>query len=326
MSYEDWIFPPIDAGLVLTGPTAGGKSDLGIALAEKIGGEIVSIDSMAVYQDMNIGTAKPTAEQRTRISHHLLDMVPPTESFSSSLFVRKAHEAIAAITQTGKTPILVGGTPLYLKCLLRGMFLGPPADEAFRKSVAEEVEQVGFHELYKRVQQVDPISAHRIQPTDIRRLTRALEVEKLTGKRLSHWQVQFEARNRSTNVNAFVLSWPRDQIHTRVNARVDAMMNEGLVDEVRDLLTKYSELGRTAKQAVGYKETIAMLEGKFDKAEAVEQIKAHTRQFVRRQEIWFRSTSELIRLPVDHDRIQDVDSLVEQILAQSVASSPDGVS
>jgi tRNA dimethylallyltransferase len=206
------------------------------------------------------------------------------------------------------------------------MFLGPPADEAFRKSVAEEVEQVGFHELYKRVQQVDPISAHRIQPTDIRRLTRALEVEKLTGKRLSHWQVQFEARNRSTNVNAFVLSWPRDQIHTRVNARVDAMMNEGLVDEVRDLLTKYSELGRTAKQAVGYKETIAMLEGKFDKAEAVEQIKAHTRQFVRRQEIWFRSTSELIRLPVDHDRIQDVDSLVEQILAQSVASSPDHAS
>jgi tRNA dimethylallyltransferase len=284
-----WIQKPLDHVLFLTGPTASGKSQLALDLADRLQAEIISVDSMAVYQDMDIGTAKPTADARQRIPHHLIDLVPPTEEYSVSQFVQDAHRQAEAIRSRDRQVLLVGGTPLYLKSLLCGMFLGPPADWEFREAVEKDIESYGLEALRTRLLQVDPISAHRILPGDKRRMIRALEVAKVTGTPLSHWQTQFERFSIPTNSRAFVIRWDRSELHRRVDVRVEEMFARGLLDEVRGLSDRYGRLGRTASQAVGYKEPLSYLAGKIGREEMIDQVKAHTRQFVRRQEIWFRS-------------------------------------
>jgi tRNA dimethylallyltransferase len=296
---QAWIRPPLENAIYLTGPTASGKSKLAIEVARLVGAEILSVDSMAVYRGMDIGTAKPTAEDRADVPHHLIDLVDPTEDYSVSQFVVEAHQKAAEIRARGKRVLLVGGTPLYLKSLLCGMFLGPPADWEFRKQVEEDVEQYGMVALRERLMQVDPLSAYKILPNDVRRMTRALEVTRTTGIPMSHWQTQFEKVSTPRSCHAFVLAWDRSHLHARVNQRVEEMFERGLLGEVQTLVQKYGQLGRTASQAVGYKETLEFLNGRIPEALMVEQVKAHTRQFVRRQEIWFRSMPNLIRLTVD---------------------------
>ncbi len=299
--FTDWIKPPLQDAWFLTGPTASGKSRVALDLAERIDAEIISVDSMAVYRGMDIGTAKPTSDQRERVPHHLIDLVDPTGEYSVSQFVVDAHSKADEIRARGKKVLLVGGTPLYIKTLFCGMFLGPPADWEFRAAVEADVAEFGMESLRKRLEQVDPLSAFKILDGDLRRMTRALEVAKITGRPLSHWQNQFEQVQGQTSCKCFALAWDRTQLHGRVNQRVDGMFQRGLLDEVKALIVKFGTLGRTAAQAVGYKEPMEFLKGAVNEKEMVEQVKAHTRQFVRRQEIWFRSMPNIERVPISNE-------------------------
>ncbi|HBE71996.1 MAG TPA: tRNA (adenosine(37)-N6)-dimethylallyltransferase MiaA [Planctomycetaceae bacterium] len=304
-----WVLPPIRDCLFLTGPTASGKTPLAQSIAKRLDAEIISLDSMAIYRGMDIGTAKPSATDRSEVQYHLLDIIEPTESFSVSSFVSLAHQTAHEIRSRGRHVLFCGGTPLYLKSLLRGMFLGPEADWEFREAVERDLSDHGPTALRERLQQVDPLAASKIHPNDHRRAIRALEVARLTGRPLSHWQSQFETPSKSMPVA--VLGLERGWLHERINARVDQMLADGLVEEVEALLAKHSELGRTARQAVGYREVIEHLDGTHTLHETAELIKAHTRQFARRQEIWYRGLEELTR--VDVDRSSQHDALVDQL-------------
>jgi tRNA dimethylallyltransferase len=308
---ESWIQPPLKEAWYLTGATASGKSSLALELAERMGAEILSVDSMAIYRGMDIGTAKPDAAMQRRVAHHLIDLVDPTEEFSVSQYVLAAHRKAAEIRSRGMQVLLVGGTPLYLKTLLRGMFLGPPGDPAFRNEVEQEVQRHGIESLRQRLWQVDPLAAHRILPGDWRRMIRALEVARATGRPLSHWQTQFERIDSQQRRRAFVLKWPREQIHHRVNQRVHQMILDGLVDEVKGLRERFGSLGRTASQAVGYQEIAQVLDGSLPLKDAIPKIQARSRQFVRRQEIWFRSIDELT--PLEAGSANLADSLFQSI-------------
>lgn len=284
--------PPITAAWYLAGPTASGKTGVGIELAKLLGGEILSLDSMAVYRGLDIGTAKPTPQQQANVPHHLLDLVDPTTDFSISQYIDAAHQLVRDLRARSCEPLFVGGTPLYLKSLLRGMYQGPPADWEFRRQVDEEIALVGVDKLRERLWQVDPLSATKLHPNDTRRMIRALEVARLTGRPLSHWQTQFDEARPATDCKVFVLHWPREVLHERIDARVEQMFATGLVEETQQVLATFGELGRTAAQAVGYREVIEFLRGERDLAETKQLVKYRTHQFARRQETWFRGLSE----------------------------------
>jgi tRNA dimethylallyltransferase len=295
--------PPALDCWYLTGPTAAGKTAVGLELAERIGAEIVSLDSMAVYQGMDIGTAKPSATDRKRVPHHLLDLLPPNEEFSLSEYLDAAHAAITDIRRRGKDVLFVGGTPLYLKSLLRGVYQGPPADWEFRQQIEAELAHVGIEALHQRLAIFDPLLAAKLHPNDKRRIIRALEVFRVTGEPLSHQQTQFDEGRRAARCKVFSLAWQRRELHQRIEARVESMFAAGLVDEVRELRIKYGQLSRTAGQAVGYREVMEYLNGhaaasKNALAECQERVKARTRQFARRQETWYRSLSEITLIPL----------------------------
>ncbi len=306
----------------LTGATAVGKTGVGQALAQRLGAEIVSLDSMAIYRGMDIGTAKPTAIERAAVPHHLLDIVDPADEFSVAQYVEAAAKVVADLRRRGKEVLFVGGTPLYLKSLLRGLFEGPPANWELREAIEEELKTVGEAALHERLVQLDPVAAANIHPHDTRRLVRALEVYRATGQPLSHQQTQFEEGRPADQCRVFVLRRTREEQHARIEARVEAMIAAGLVEEVqglRELLPLplgegrgegespssrapslcplpegegFRRLGRTARQAVGYREVLEYLAGKFDREKMIERIKARSRRFAKRQGTWFRSLSE----------------------------------
>ncbi|MCR9295409.1 MAG: tRNA (adenosine(37)-N6)-dimethylallyltransferase MiaA [bacterium] len=309
---DRWVHPPLADCFYLTGPTASGKTQLAVELARHLDAEIISMDSMAIYQDMDIGTAKPSADQREQVPHHLIDVVRPTDSYSVSNFVTDAARIASQIRSRGKRVLICGGTPLYLKSLLRGLFLGPAADWDFRNAVEEDLRVHGEASLMSRLQQVDPLLAHKLHPHDHRRIIRALEVAKVTSRPLSHWQLQFETPADRQRFPAVVLGIDRKWLHERINQRVDAMLQSGLVDETRDLLSTYGQLGRTAAQAVGYREVLLHLRQATPLEDTRESIRAHTRQFARRQEIWFRGLSELKKSEVTPDK--PLSQLVEEVL------------
>jgi tRNA dimethylallyltransferase len=301
----------------LTGPTASGKTGLGIELARLLDAEIIALDSMSLYREMDIGTAKPSAEQRRAVPHHLLDVLNPDEQFSVSAYVQTVQRVVAEIRERGREVLFVGGTPLYLKALLRGIFQGPPADWEFRQAIEEELQRTGVQALHERLQLVDPLSAAKLHPHDTRRIIRALEVYRATGRPISHLQSQFDEGASAAERRVFVLSWPRAVLHERINGRVEAMFAAGFLDEVRQLLQKYQRLSRTASQAVGYREAIAHVNGRQDLATTIEAVKARTRQFARRQETWFRSLSECRFVPCaegmsDRDRALQIVADAEQ--------------
>ncbi|MEX0936465.1 MAG: tRNA (adenosine(37)-N6)-dimethylallyltransferase MiaA [Pirellulales bacterium] len=303
--------PALDCWFI-SGPTASGKTDVGLELARLVDGEIISLDSMAVYRRLDIGTAKPIPEQRRQVPHHLLDVVDPGEEFTLARYVDLARQAIARIRGRSREPIFVGGTPLYLKTLLRGMFEGPEADWEFRRQIAGEVETAGHQALHERLVQVDPVTAAKLHPHDTRRLIRALEVYKLTGQPISHLQMQFDQRIAPHEGKVFVLSHPRPRLHERIDQRVEWMFQSGFVEEVRGLLDEGRELGRTAGQAVGYREVLDHLDGRFSLEETIERVKARTRRFARRQETWFRSLGECRIISVDEDSPESVARRIEQ--------------
>jgi tRNA dimethylallyltransferase len=289
----------------LTGATAVGKTAVGIALAKRLDAEIISLDSMAIYRGMDIGTAKPTAAQRAEVPHHLLDIVEPGEEFSVAQYVDAVSHVVEGIRARGREVLFVGGTPLYLKSLLRGLFEGPPADWQLRQEIADELQLVGQEALHQRLAQIDPVAAANIHPHDTRRLIRALEVYRATGEPISHQQLQFEEGRPAEQCKVFVLRRQRSELLARIEVRVEGMIAAGLVEEVKQLVATGGSvaaatgppastlgLGRTARQAVGYREALDYLTGEYGREEMIVRIKARTRRFAKRQGTWFRSLGE----------------------------------
>jgi tRNA dimethylallyltransferase len=294
--------------LILTGPTAAGKSAVGMVLAERLAAEIVSMDSMALYRGMDIGTAKPGQAERDRLPHHLIDVLDPWQSASLAWWLEQAGKACDDIVRRGRRPLFVGGTPLYVKALLHGIFEGPPARPGLRQSL----ERLGGQELHARLRRLDPQTAGRLHPNDIRRLVRALEVIELTGKPLSAWQQEFKTQP-SHRVPAVWLDLPRDVLYKRINDRLERMMAGGLLDEVKRLIALPRPLSREARQALGYKELLDHLEGKVSLAEAVSRVKTRSRNLAKRQLTWFRHLPACRRLPIQSD--ETAEEIAERIMA-----------
>jgi tRNA dimethylallyltransferase len=284
------MLPPFRNALVLTGPTGSGKSRLGVEVAERMGAEIVSMDSMALYRRMDIGTAKPSGEERARVPHHLVDVLEPWESASVAWWLERAAECCRDIESRGKQALFVGGTALYLKTLLHGLFDGPPADAELRQRLEKESELHGKESLHARLAQVDPATAARLHVNDVRRIVRALEVWELTGRPISQWQIQWSAAAGTDESPPRVL-WldlPRTELYARIDARVDAMLAAGLVEEVRALRQSPRPLSREARQALGYKELFEYLDGLSSLEAAAERIRTRSRNYAKRQVTWFR--------------------------------------
>jgi tRNA dimethylallyltransferase len=302
----------------LTGPTASGKTSIALELAGQLGAEIISLDSMALYRGMDIGTAKPSVADRQRVAHHLIDLVAPSQDFSLAQYVEAAERAVSEIRARASIPLFVGGTPLYLKALLRGIFKGPPADWNFRRQLEAVVSEQGEQTLHARLSDVDPDSARRLHPRDTRRIIRALEVWEITGSTISQLQKQFDRARSAERCRVFVIDRPREQLHARIDQRVEAMFHQGLVEEVRGLLGDSAGLSRTASQALGYRETIEYLQDRHTLAETVALVKLRTRQFAKRQRTWFRSLSEC-------RWIATTDSALPEEIARTIAAmSPAG--
>jgi len=271
--------------LVILGPTASGKSTLAFEIARRSGAQILSVDSMQVYRGMDIGTAKPSADCRAAVVHHMLDCVAPDEVFSAARFVTLAQAAITSAQQQGAKLIATGGTPLFFKALFEGLFEGPPADESLR----EKLRELDGAQLHERLRQVDPAAADRIHAADRKRLVRALEVFQITGQTISSLQSQWESGSPSRYPAVWIgLLWEREALNGRINARVKQMIADGWVEEVRELLRQYPQLSKTAQEATGYRELIEHIQGRRSLEDAVEQIKIATRQLARRQMKWFR--------------------------------------
>jgi tRNA dimethylallyltransferase len=299
-----------DNALILTGPTACGKSALALELAERIGAEIVALDSITVYRGMDIGTAKPTRAERESVPHHLIDVLDPWESLTVAWWLERAEEACREIGARGKRPLFVGGTPFYLKALFHGLFAGPPADEELRRSLEAEAASDGSAAIHARLAAVDPKTAARLHPNDVRRVVRALEVYTLTGIPISDWQQTWDTKSFADDaappprlIPAVVLELPRELLYDHINERVDRMLAAGWLDEVRSLRELPRPLSREARQALGYRELLAFLEdGDSSWPDTAELIRTHTRQFAKRQLTWFRHMPQLISIPANaHD-------------------------
>jgi tRNA dimethylallyltransferase len=274
----------------LVGPTASGKTQVGVLVAEALGAEVISLDSMAVYRGMDIGTAKPSPEERARVPLHLIDVCEPTEEFSAGDYLRLAATAVTEIRARGRWVLFVGGTPMYLRLLLEGVFRGPRADWEFRRALRARAQREGTAALHAELARLDPEAARRLHPNDLRRIERALEVHHLTGRPLSALQ----------RANQLVVPGPkrlvglrraRADLYRRIDERVERMWGAGFVEEVRRLAER--GFSRSASQALGYREVLRHLAGESTLAEARELTQRHTRQFAKRQMTWLRSIEGL---------------------------------
>ena len=286
--------------ILILGVTASGKGRLAFDLAESFGAEIISIDSMKVYRRMDIGTAKPPEEARRRVKHHLIDVVEPSDSFSVVSFLGAAVGAIEQIRGRNKPVIAVGGTALYIKALLHGLFEGPGTDEQIRARLKGQAAAEGLGRLHSQLQGIDPDAAARIHPNDAKRIIRALEVYELTGRGISSFQQQWaEARSSRHNWTLIGLRRQKDEDSRRINARVKNMIAAGLVDEVKALLSEKKPLSKQARCAIGYAEIIEHLSGGIGLEEAVELIKKNTRRLAKGQRTWFKTFKNVNWLDIE---------------------------
>ncbi len=280
---------------VITGPTASGKTDVALELARRRGAEIVSVDSMLVYRSMNIGTAKPTPEETAAVPHHMIDVLDPSEPCNVARFCRMASRAIDDIRGRGRLPLLVGGSPLYLKGLLWGLMEAPGGNDALREELRAEAQRDGSVALHRRLGELDPEAAERIHPNDVQRLVRALEVCAATGRGISDGRNQFSGAPVLPH-RMVGLRWERAALYRRIDERVDRMLGAGLVEEVRSLSGR---LGPQACQAVGYKELTHFLAGETSLDEAVRLIKRNTRRLAKHQMTWFRHFPHIVWVDAD---------------------------
>ena len=291
--------------IAVVGPTAGGKTSLSVELAARLGGEIVSCDSMQIYRRMNIGTAKPTPEEKRGIPHHLIDAVDLDVSFSAADYVVAATAAVEDIIFRGSTPIFCGGTGLYLDSFLRGGGLHPAeCDPALRERLTAEAEQAGAEEMHRRLREIDPESADAIHPNNVRRVIRALEIFYSTGKTKS--ELDRLSKIPDSRYDALIIGLryaDREELYSRIDLRVDIMLREGLLDEVEELYRDgVFKISPTAAQAIGYKEFIEYIEGRSTLDEAVELLKRSTRRYAKRQMTWFSANPSIVWLDVGGGR------------------------
>lgn len=275
--------------ILILGVTASGKGRIGFELARQLDGEIVSVDSMKVYRRMDIGTAKPSREARQQVRYHMIDVVEPSESFSVGLFLERANAAIEDIRSRGKAVIAVGGTALYIKALLYGLFEGPGGDEQTRAALRARAAAEGPAGLHRDLARIDQEAADRINPNDAKRIIRALEVYQLTGKPISSFQKQFEAERPIQDWTIIGLRRERPVESRRINTRVKKMIDLGLVDEVKSLLAEDEPLSQQAGCAIGYAEIIGHLQGRMSLEDAFELIKKNTRRLAKGQRTWFKT-------------------------------------
>lgn len=277
--------------IVIVGPTGAGKTRLAIELAERCGGEVVSADSQQVYIGMDIGTGKATSVERARVPHHVLDVVQPDEEMTAARFIEHADRAIAEIAARGKTVIVCGGTGLYVRALLLGLFAGPPASPEIRAELAAFAEEHGGAALHRELARVDPAAAAKIDPNDEKRTIRALEVYRLTGETMSAHQARHDHRSLPLRYPARLvgLSPERDALYAAIDRRVDQMIQEGLEAEVAALRARGFAPPLRSQQAIGYAELHEATEGRVDRARAIELIKRNSRHYARRQVSWYRS-------------------------------------
>lgn len=285
--------------IAVAGPTASGKTELGVRLAEHYGGEVVSADSMQIYKKMNIATAKPTKEEMRGIPHHLIDFVEPTESYSVARYKTDAQNAIEDITSRGKVPIIVGGTGLYIDSLLENIeFFDAEIDESLRQKLYERAEAEGAEKLYSELLKIDPKSAEKIHSNNIKKVIRALEIYYATGRKISE-QVDL-SRLSGTPYECVIIgltSNDRQYLYDRINRRVDKMLELGLLEEAKEFYSVYGV--KTANQAIGYKEILPYLKGEKSLEECVEHLKMQTRRYAKRQLTWFRRNEKIKFLSID---------------------------
>jgi tRNA dimethylallyltransferase len=279
--------------IAIMGPTAVGKSGLVLQLAKDLGGEIVNADSMQIYRFMDIGTAKPTAEERAEAVHHLLDIVDPDEDFDASIYSQLAREAINSLVEEGRVAIVVGGTGLYLKALFHGLFPTGYSNQRIRKRLRREGEKDGGVKLYEKLKQIDPSTARRLHPNDLFRITRALEVWECTGKPMSVLQKEHSFKENPFITLKIGLKRPRSELYKRINQRVEEMMELGLLAEVRELLDRGYGPHLKSMQALGYRHMVQHLVNGMKIAEALRTMKRDTRHYAKRQMTWFGGDQEI---------------------------------
>ena len=297
--------------IVICGPTASGKTALSIELAKRIDGEIISCDSMQIYKEMDIGTAKVTKEEMQGIKHYLVDYISPDERYSVARFKQDAKNAIKDIIAKGKTPIIVGGTGLYLDSLIYEIdYPQIELDEEYRNKMENIANEGRLEELYLLAKKIDPKAIEKISPNDQKRIIRVLEIYNSTGK--TKTQLEEESRKEvEYDYKVFAINWEREKLYERINKRVDIMIEQGLIDEVKQIKEKYSKFP-TAMQGLGYKEVVDYLEGKYTKDEMIEKIKMETRRYAKRQITWFKKNKQTIWLNGEEDIQKNIDIILKE--------------
>lgn len=299
--------------IVISGPTASGKTALSIELAKKIDGEIISADSMQIYKDMDIGTAKPDEEEKQGIKHYLMDYISPEQRYSVAQFKKDATDAIEEILQKRKMPIIVGGTGLYIDSLIYGIeYQEIEIDEEYRKELEKIVEERGLEVLYKRASEIDSEAIKKISVNDKKRIMRILEIYHKTGKTKTEQDEESRKKGVEYEYKVFTINMDREKLYERINKRVDIMIERGLIEEVKKLEKKYNKFP-TAMQGLGYKEVVDYVEGKYTKEEMIEKIKMETRRYAKRQLTWFRKNKEAIWLDATQTKEYNIQQILESL-------------
>lgn len=299
--------------IVICGPTASGKTSLSIELAKKVNGEIVSADSMQIYKDMNIGTAKPTKEEMQGIKHYLIDFVSPEERYSVAQYKQDAKKAIREIISNGKMPIVVGGTGLYVDSLIYEIeYNDIKLDENYRKKLEQLAEEQGLEKLYKKALEIDPVAMEKISENDKKRIIRVLEIYKATGKTKTQQEEESRRKPVEYDYKVFAINWNREVLYERINKRVDIMIGQGLIEEVKNIMQKYKKFP-TAMQGLGYKEVVDYLNGVYTEDEMIEKIKMETRRYAKRQLTWFRKNRQTIWIDGTNDLQNNINIILEGI-------------
>ena len=298
--------------IVIAGPTASGKTKLAIELAKKINGEIVSCDSMQIYKEMDIGTAKPTKKEQQEAKHYMIDIISPNERFSVSDYKKMAENKMEEIIQSGKTPIVVGGTGLYINSLIYGIeFVEIEFDEKYRQELEKRAEREGLEKLYEEAKKIDEDAMKKISPNDKKRIIRVLEIFHSTGMTKSKQEELSRKNGPKFDYKVFAINIDREVLYERINNRVDQMIEAGLIEEVKKIYQKYNCFP-TAMQGIGYKEVVEYLKGNCTKEEMVEKIKLESRRYAKRQLTWFRKNKDIIWL----DGLNDMQNNIKIIIGE----------
>lgn len=298
--------------IVIGGPTASGKSNLAVELAKRIDGEIISADSMQIYKDMNIGTAKVTEQEKQGIKHYMLDIISPEERYNVSTYKKEAEKKIEEILAKGKVPIIVGGTGLYIDTLVYGIeFQEEEVDEEYRRVLNEIAEKEGLEKLYQKAVKIDPEAMKKISLNDRKRIIRVLEIYHKTGKTKTEQEKESRKNEVKYNYKVFAITMDREKLYKRIENRVDQMIEEGLIEEVKELKKKYSKFP-TAMQGLGYKEVVEYLENRISFEDMIENLKKETRHYAKRQLTWFRKNKEIIWLNGENDINSNLERIIEQ--------------